>query len=148
MVTLQPFKADDAYKMDWIEVEDFAGMLRNNRYIFEYLEQEGNSQTMINDTGSILGIIVLTQYHESWVDISMFMAKSIQEEFGKDIYKALQDIVDDLKSKNKRVSLNGKKSNEKLTKLIKHLGFEEEGTMRKYGWHGEDYVLYSIVKED
>lgn len=145
MITLNPFKAEDAFKMDWIETEDLAGMLRNNRYIFECLEQEGNSQTMTNETGSILGIIVLTPYHAGWVDISMFMAKSIQDEFDKDIYKALQDIVNDLTKKYKRVSLNGKSTNDKLTKLIKHLGFEEEGVMRKYGWHGEDYVLYSIV---
>lgn len=146
MITLTPFKAEDAFKMDWIETEDLAGMLRSNRYIFEYLEQEGNSQTMINETGSILGIIVLTPYHENWVDISMFMAKPIQEEFDKDIYKALKDIVSDITKKYKRVSLNGKSTNEKLTKLIKHLGFEEEGVMRKYGWHGEDYILYSIVE--
>ena len=139
MITLTQFKAEDAFKMDWIETEDLAGMLRNNRYIFECLEQEGNSQTMTNETGSILGIIVLTPYHAGWVDISMFMAKSIQDEFDKDIYKALQDIVNDLTKKYHRVSLNGKISN------IKHLGFEEEGVMRKYGWHGEDYVLYSIV---
>lgn len=147
MITLEPFKSDDAYKMNWIETDDFVGMLHANRYIFECLEKEGNSQTMTNETGSILGIIVLTPYHEGWCDISMFMAKPIQEEFDKDIYQALKDIVSDLSAKYKRVSLNGKSSNEKLMKLIKALGFEEEGTMRKYGWHGEDYKLYSIVRD-
>lgn len=146
MISLKEFEAADAFKMDWIETEDFVGMLRGNRYIFECLEGEKNSQTMINDTGSILGIIVVTPYHAGWVDISMFMSKAIQEEFDKDIYKALQDIVNNLRSKYRRVSLNGKRSNDKLTKLIKHLGFEEEGVMRKYGWHGEDYTLFSIVR--
>ena len=148
MVTLSEFRADDAYRMDWIEAEDLAGMLRNNRYIFEYLEQEGNTRTMTNESGDILGIIVLQPYHSGWCDISMFMARPMQEEFNKEIYQALQDIVNDLKSKYNRISLNGKTSNDKLTKLIKHLGFEEEGIMRKYGWHGEDFTLYSIIKEN
>lgn len=39
MVTLRPFQADDAYQMDWIELDDFKGMLANDRYIFDFLRK-------------------------------------------------------------------------------------------------------------
>ena len=33
-------------------------------------------------------------------------------------------------------------------RFIEHLGFRQEGVMRRYGPHGEDRILYALVKED
>lgn len=30
----------------------------------------------------------------------------------------------------------------------KHLGFKREGIMRRYGLHGEDHILFSLLKEN
>lgn len=148
MVNFRPFAAADAFQMDWIEEADFVGMLRADRYVFERLEQEGSSETMVNeDTGNILGIIVFTPYCTNAVNLNMFMSKNIQKEFDKDIFKALRNIVNDARKRFVRVSLEGKSSNYKLMKLIRALGFKEEGVMRKYGWKGEDYTLFSVVEE-
>ena len=33
-------------------------------------------------------------------------------------------------------------------RFVEHLGFKQEGLMRRYGPHGEDRILYALVKED
>ena len=147
-VTIRPFISQDAYDMDWIEQDDFIGLLRSNgRYFFDYLEQEYRYETMINNnTGHILCFDVFQILHKQHCNLYLYMGTAIQREFDKDIYRALSERVNAFREKYGRVSVVGKASNSKLMKLIKKLGFQEEGIMRKYGWHGEDYMLFSVVR--
>ena len=147
MIAVFRFRAEDAYNMDWIERDDFINMLRGNRYCFDYIEQEGITSTLFNeDTEHILGFIRVEEIHDNSCNITMCMSTALQEEFSKDVFKTLRRIVRQATDTYRRVSLCGKASNSKLMKLIKKLGFQEEGIMRKYGWHGEDYKLFSIVR--
>lgn len=104
---------------------------------------------MINDeTGHILGVITLLPKHKDAIHASMFMARPIQEEFDKDICVTLKNIVKNISQRYRRISADGRTSNEKVIRFIKWLGFREEGIMRRYGWHGEDFTLFSITREN
>ncbi len=157
-VSFIPFKEWHAYQMDWIEKDDLIGSLRENKDFFKELESNGCTVTMVysncdsaswmeEPSSAILGIITTikcTPYH---CYVSMFMSTALQHNFDKLILKGLQGFVNKLTKKYCRVSAEGKASNLKLLKLMNRLGFSPECTMKKFGFNGEDYILYSIVRD-
>ena len=147
MIVFKGFEARDAEEMDWIESEDYYNMSSIDPATFQNLEMSGQARTMINtDTNSILGIIICEGFNNGMTHVTMHMSRDIQTEFSVEIFKALQKIVDYLMLGTRRLFLEGKASNLKLDKLVRRLGFQQEGVMRCFGWNGEDYNLYSIVR--
>lgn len=156
VISFIPFQEWHAYEMDWIEKDDLIGSLRENKDFFKGLEDKGCAVTMVRtvpemaenpSSSEILGILTAipcTPYH---VYISMSMGTAIQHNFDKFVLRGLLDVVNNLKKQYCRISADGKASNLKLSKLMHRLGFVPECTMRKFGFNGEDYILYSIVRD-
>jgi len=68
--------------------------------------------------------------------------------FGRECLHYGRMILDEIIEQYKlhRVQAEIKSSVDYFHKFILRLGFEEEGTMRKYGPDGSDYILYSRSK--
>lgn len=146
-VNFVPFMASHAYEMEWIEPETFGFQISQDPSFFINLERAGGSTTLLGD-GKILGIINAFEVHPKSCYLNMFMSKEIQKCFNKTIFKALRNFVIKQTKRYPRVSVEGKTSNTKLIKLCKHLGFKEEGIMKKFGFNSEDYTLFAIVGDE
>lgn len=156
VISFIPFQEWHAYEMDWIEKDDLIGSLRENKDFFKTLERNGSTVTMVRtepemaenpSTSEILGIITEIECTPCHVYVNMSMSTALQRNFDKFVLKGLLSVVNNLKKEYCRVSSEGKASNLKLSKLMHRLGFVPECTMKKFGFNGEDYILYSIVRD-
>lgn len=141
-----PFKASHAYSMDWKDKEEFTGLIAGQPQYFYSLEAQRGALTVVKGN-LILGILVIMPINSKHCSVLIYMSTDYIGEFGKDLYKVTQRVIDDLCAEYMRVSAEIKTDNEKLVKFMKYLGFEEEGVMRKYGYNGEDYSLYAIITD-
>lgn len=146
-IAFVPFKAADAYRMEWIDGDDFVESLESGGPMtFQILEAEGQTQSMV-DGDTIFGFITVCPKNKFNVYVNMYMSTAIQQEFGKDVYVAMKEFVDKLSEQYPRVYICSKADNDKLHKLEQHLGFKTEALMRKFGWRGEDYIMSAIIRE-
>lgn len=142
-----PFKVYHGFRMDWIDKEDFLELYKNNPQIFEIMEAQGQTYTFVQGA-SILGLLTIMEIHPRHAQISLAMSKAIQSEFNIRVYKAMKTVIKQVSARYPRVSGEGKASNQKLNKLMKKLGFKQEGLMKNYGFHGEDHYLWAITREE
>ncbi len=65
-------------------------------------------------------------------------------------YEVIQDGLKKLIEDNnlRRVQAWGRVGFSAGHTLFKHLGFKPEGIARKYGYDGEDFILYALIKDD
>ena len=147
-----PFKASHAYSMDWKDKDEFCGLIAGQPQYFYSLEAMRGALTVVKGNPNhpgylILGILVITPINPKHCSVLIYMSMDYIGEFGKDLYKVTQRVIDDLCVEYVRVSAEIKTDNKKLVKFMGYLGFEEDGVMRKYGYNGEDYSLYAIITD-
>ncbi|KKK93433.1 hypothetical protein LCGC14_2692910 [marine sediment metagenome] len=65
-------------------------------------------------------------------------------------YEVIQDGLKKLIEDNnlRRVQAWGRVGFDASHTLFRHLGFVPEGIARKYGYDGEDFILYALIKDD
>ncbi len=146
-ITFVPFYADHAFKMNWKDKDEFMGMYKSSPQYFHIMEAKNEAITVIKGN-LILGILMIRPINNDHAEVSIYMSHDYINEFDKELYKITKEVIADLTAEYARVSAEVKTDNKKLEKLMIHLGFELEGVMRKYGHHGEDYSLYSIISEE
>ncbi len=91
----------------------------------------------------IMGLqALITNKAEAWIylmDKSFISAPHIIKDF---LYERIK------KGGYTRVQAFGDTEEEDSNRFIKWLGFEFEGTVRSYGFLGEDYHVYSIIRRE
>lgn len=142
-----PFEAGHAFRMDWKDKDEFLSLIDGRPQYFHCLEANKAALTVFKDP-LILGILELSPINENHCNVLIYMSTAYISEFDKELLIITKNVIKDLTSRYVRVSAEIKPDNKKLVKFMKYLGFQEEGVMRKYGYKGEDYSLYSIVKGD
>lgn len=140
-----PYKPWHAVQMDWIDKDEFQGCLRRSPQYFQLLELD-EPYTMVRDK-EILSIVLTKEMNPHHLYVNLFMGTAIQKNFDKEIYKTMKDFISRATTDYPRVSGEAKASNQKLNKMMKALGFQCEGLMKKYGDNMEDYNMYAIVRE-
>jgi hypothetical protein len=144
-MTVIPFVPEHLVEMTMQDNPDNTGNLDRDTLLRKAQEKlNGPAITLIDDENRIVmcgGIINIWQgVGEAWSVSSTIAArypKSILSTARKFIgrcseYHRIQAIVID--------------GFIRAEKLLAHLGFEREGTMRKYSASGQDYKLFSIVR--
>lgn len=94
------------------------------------------------------GILLIGGYHNfcsGVCEAALFPSKRFVQN-PRAAYRLLKQQIIKWTSEFKRVQLNCR-SEEKFIRFAKHLGFEEEGVLRKYDHQDRDHILMAIVRK-
>lgn len=108
----------------------------------------GPAETMLLDGEVLCAYGIYIHWHhvgEGWV----LCAKEVEEHpyiVSKMFRQRLGQWIDEYKLHRVQAMVNA--GWHLAINMIKHLGFEYEGTLRKFGAGGEDFCMYALIKEN
>lgn len=143
---LTAFKAEHLLEMDTLDTKDTVGQI--DAIYQRGLKREGAKAFTAMHEGKIIGCggieILWEGVGEGWVVPSIHVADHKRETIEICI-KGLKHILDE-DAELKRIHaliMTGFPPGDRLMEI---LGFTYEGTLKKYGLHGEDYKMYALVR--
>jgi len=140
-----------AVHLDMIELRDTdrvaVDAIPHYRAAAEVYEQNGGAYTLMCDQGivAIAGVApIMPGVGSAWM-----LGSALVYSYPKALYKAtrafLRAIEEDWNLH--RVQASTADNDQVAEKWLQHLGFEEEGIMRRYGPDGSDHKLYARIMQ-
>lgn len=148
LIEVIPFKGEHLKEFD-MRILDAVSYNANphDEGVLKSFEFEGNNITLIID-GKIVGMggVMLQWKHVAvgWILASPEILK-YKFTFYKTIYRHFLHLIDTCSLH--RIEANVLVEYDRSMAMLEHMGFKIEGLMRKYDAEGNDYFLYSWVKD-
>lgn len=145
---LLPFHKDFLKNFEWYDTKDFIEIFRNDPLFAESWQEQSDNVKALLDTenGEILGILIGSSINRNHCEICFCMGRSFVENYDKNKHEFMLLYLHDLKNYINRISTVVRAGNEKLKKLLEHLGFKKECTMKKFYSGGDDAEVFVILK--
>jgi hypothetical protein len=141
---LIPFDPAHLVRMEICDTPDGVALLGDAELLMRGSDKLcGPAATLLSDNGEIIGCGGIRRLWdgvgEAWGVPSKIIGKH-----GKAVYGAVQEFFE--KHRNEFHRIQATAGFDKAAQFLESLGFEYEGTLRKYGPSGTDFRMYAIVR--
>lgn len=146
-VFVKDFSYLDAYEMRFRDQKEYKELLEAMPNYFEELASMSKERAYtIYKDNEIIAVTGWVPTIMNFCQIWFFAGENLDRKFDKEVYLVFKSILEKAKREWERIETTCI-DNKRNKKFLETLGFKQECLMKKYGFHGEDTYLYSIVRE-